>query len=241
MNAIEISKREAKILLLRKQLEDFRGKENGQNENNEEALNKHIEQHNNQIEILGESTKQNLIKRQSMKEQLFENYNKITTIRSSIHDRIESNDLKEHLLLVIKCQFLESQNIQLLLNLQLQAKTISKYDKWYNNILQSGGIPENTYEMLAGEEDLLEDEEEEEAYSDNYEEEEKVESSTENPPPTSKPSNPSIGGVSNANKSNVGSKIPRVGKGSSVRKFNIMNNPYAKKNPYLAQQSKKKK
>lgn len=128
LNAIEISKREAKILLLRTQIEEFQDKENNTEEFDEEALNKHIEQHTNQINILSESTRQNLIKRQTMKEQLFENYNKITKIRSSIHNRVESNEVKEYLLLLIKCQFLESQNVQLLLNLQLQAKTIqSKY------------------------------------------------------------------------------------------------------------------
>lgn len=128
LNAIEISKREAKILLLRTQMEEFQDKENNTEELDYEALNKHIGQHTDQINILSESTRQNLIKRQSMKEQLFENYNKITKIRSSIHSRVESNEVKEYLLLLIKCQFLESQNVQLLLNLQLQAKTIqSKY------------------------------------------------------------------------------------------------------------------
>jgi antitoxin component YwqK of YwqJK toxin-antitoxin module len=102
MNAIEISKREAKILLLQNQAEEDQDKENQLEEQDIETLNKHIEQHHEQIEILSESTKQNLIKRQSMKEQLFDNYNKITTIRSSIHDRIQSNDVKEYLLLIIK-------------------------------------------------------------------------------------------------------------------------------------------
>lgn len=74
MNAIEISKREAKILLLQKQIEELQDKENSEEELNEEGLSKHIDQHNTQIEILSESTKQNLLKRQSMKEQLFDNY-----------------------------------------------------------------------------------------------------------------------------------------------------------------------
>mmetsp|Transcript_34843 Transcript_34843/g.34512 ORF Transcript_34843/g.34512 Transcript_34843/m.34512 type:complete len:100 (-) Transcript_34843:120-419(-) len=99
MNAIEISKREAKILLLQNQVEE--------NENNEddidiEELKKHIEEHQEQIEILSESTKQNLIKRQSLKEQWVEGYNTIMKIRSSIHERIQSDDAKEYLLLVIK-------------------------------------------------------------------------------------------------------------------------------------------
>ena len=37
-------------------------------------INKHIQQQQEQIEILNESTKQNLIKRQSMKQELYENY-----------------------------------------------------------------------------------------------------------------------------------------------------------------------
>jgi hypothetical protein len=102
MNAIEISKREAKVLLLQNQTESDQDKENQLEKQDIEALEKHIKQHHDQIEILSESTKQNLIKRQSMKEQLFDNYNKITKIRSSIHERIQSTDVKEYLLLVIK-------------------------------------------------------------------------------------------------------------------------------------------
>ena len=238
MNAIEISKREAKILLLKKQIDEHKGKENTQEDFDEESFNNHIEQHSNQIEILSESTKQNLLKRQSMKEQLFENYNKITNIRSSIHERIESNDVKEYLLLVIKTQFLESQNVQLLLNLQLQAKTISKYDKYFNNISQNGGIPDDMMEA----DDLLEEEEDEEAYSDNYEEEEKIESSTENNPSAnskraSKNDNSNISMNKGANNK---SKIPKTTKGSNKNKSTLMNNPYFKNNPYIVQQSKKK-
>lgn len=102
MNAIEISKREAKVLLLNKNLEESQEKENYEAGVDIEGIKKHIEQHNSQIEILTEATKQNLIKRQSMKEQLFDNYNKISKIRTSIHSRIESDDVKEYLLLVIK-------------------------------------------------------------------------------------------------------------------------------------------
>jgi hypothetical protein len=102
MNAIEISKREAKVLLLQNQTESDQDKENQLEEQDIEALEKHIKQHHDQIEILSESTKQNLIKRQSMKEQLFDNYNKITKIRSSINTRIQSTDVKEYLLLLIK-------------------------------------------------------------------------------------------------------------------------------------------
>lgn len=80
MNAIEISKREAKILLLNKQIEEWQDKENHTEDYDEESLRSHIEQHSSQIEILTDSTRQNLIKRQSMKEQLFDNYNKITKI-----------------------------------------------------------------------------------------------------------------------------------------------------------------
>jgi len=42
----------------------------------------------------------------------------------SIESRIKAQEVKEFLELVIKNNFLESQNVQLLLNLQLQARTI---------------------------------------------------------------------------------------------------------------------
>jgi hypothetical protein len=67
----------------------------------------------------------NLEKRQSMKGTLYEYYQQIRTIRESISsERIVLPDTKDFLELVIKNNFLESQNVQLLLNLQLQARTI---------------------------------------------------------------------------------------------------------------------
>lgn len=228
MNAIEISKREAKAMLLNKQIEECQDKENRSEDFDEDAFKTHIEQHRSQIEILTEATKQNLIKRQTMKEQLFENYNKITKIRSSIHSRIESDDVKEYLLLVIKCQFLESQNIQLLLNLQLQAKTIAKYDKYFSSNIDN--MP------MIDTEDLLEDEEDEPIDDDDDDyEEDKFESSNESK--SAKVTKPGTG-VPN------GSRIPQVGpnkkQATGVKKSTLINNPYFKKNPYLVQQSKRK-
>lgn len=71
-------------------------------------INKHIQQQQEQIEILNESTKQNLIKRQSMKQELYENYQQIKTIRASIDSRIINQDIRDFLELVIKNNFLES-------------------------------------------------------------------------------------------------------------------------------------
>jgi transcriptional regulator CtsR len=59
-----------------------------------------------------------------MKETLYSNYQQIRNIRDSIESRISNHDVKDYLELVIKNNFLESQNVQLLLNLQLQARTI---------------------------------------------------------------------------------------------------------------------
>ena len=59
-----------------------------------------------------------------MKEDLYLGYQQIRNIRESIDSRIQNNDIKDYLELVIKNNFLESQNVQLLLNLQLQARTI---------------------------------------------------------------------------------------------------------------------
>lgn len=59
-----------------------------------------------------------------MKDNLYENYQDIRKIKDSIEERITNEDIRDFLELVIKNNFLESQNVQLLLNLQLQARTM---------------------------------------------------------------------------------------------------------------------
>lgn len=175
-----------------------------------------------------------------MKEQLFENYNKITKIRASIHERITSDDVKENLLLVIKILFLESQNIQLLLNLQLQAKTIAKYDKYLTNICQNGGMQAESYEGME-EGEINEEEEEEDELSDIDQVEEKIDNLIEIKPMTeAKSSSPDRSAIQNEGKQ-LGSKIPKVKTAIGSKKSTLMNHPYFKKNPYLVQQSKNKK
>mmetsp|Transcript_219 Transcript_219/g.399 ORF Transcript_219/g.399 Transcript_219/m.399 type:complete len:381 (+) Transcript_219:972-2114(+) len=138
INAMEIRKREAKVFLLTKQIEDIDETLQGSSKENLEAsvpsleqmeqekttLERSIRQQQEQILILNQSTEQNLVKRHSMKENLYQNYQQIRNIRDSIEARIENDDAKDYLELVIKNNFLESQNVQLLLNLQLQARTI---------------------------------------------------------------------------------------------------------------------
>lgn len=60
-----------------------------------------------------------MMKRAQMKQELYENYQRIKEIRLSIEKRIENQEVKDYLELMIKNNFLESQNVQLLLNLQL--------------------------------------------------------------------------------------------------------------------------
>ena len=76
MNAMEIRKREAKVFLMTKQIEDNEediqaAKENtiniAQLKEEMNQLTKSIEQQKEQILILNESTKENLVKRHSMK------------------------------------------------------------------------------------------------------------------------------------------------------------------------------
>jgi hypothetical protein len=52
-----------------------------------------------------------------MKEDLFEYYQRVRVIRESIDNRIKNEDVQEYLEQVIKNNFLESQNFQILLNL----------------------------------------------------------------------------------------------------------------------------
>lgn len=52
-----------------------------------------------------------------MKDNLYENYQDIRKIKDSIEQRIQNEDIRDFLELVIKNNFLESQNVQLLLNL----------------------------------------------------------------------------------------------------------------------------
>lgn len=72
------------------------------------SLNKSIQQQNEQILILNESTKQNLLKRQTMKQSLYQNYQGVRNIRDSIETRINNEDIRDYLELVIKNNFLES-------------------------------------------------------------------------------------------------------------------------------------
>jgi hypothetical protein len=46
-----------------------------------------------------------------MKQELYENYQQIKIIRASIDNRIINQDVKDYLELVIKNNFLESQNV----------------------------------------------------------------------------------------------------------------------------------
>lgn len=48
---------------------------------------------------------------------MYENYQDIRNIKDSIVKRIQNEDIRDFLELVIKNNFLESQNVQLLLNL----------------------------------------------------------------------------------------------------------------------------
>lgn len=68
-------------------------------------------QQKEQILILNESTKENLNKRHSMKQSLYQNYQSIRHIRDSIENRIINADIRDYLELVIKNNFLESQNV----------------------------------------------------------------------------------------------------------------------------------
>ena len=131
LNAMEIRKREAKVFLISKQIEENEETLEGVGKENNGAVNvpqvrselmqfkKSIQLQQEQILILNESTKSNLEKRHSMKQALYQNYQQIRGIRDSIEKRIENQDIRDYLELVIKNNFLESQNVQLLLNLQL--------------------------------------------------------------------------------------------------------------------------
>ena len=59
-----------------------------------------------------------------MKETMYENYIQVRQIRENIPKRIAHEDVRDYLELVIKNNFFQSQNVQLLLNLQLQDRSI---------------------------------------------------------------------------------------------------------------------
>ena len=61
-----------------------------------------------------------------MKKELLESYESIRKIRQEIPSKVKHQDTRDYLELIIKNNFLEAQNVQLLLNLQLQARTISQ-------------------------------------------------------------------------------------------------------------------
>jgi len=88
-------------------------------------LKSQIDRQMSKIEILKENTKKNIEKRHSMKNDLLDSYEIVKKIRNEITIKIKVNEVREFLELFIKNNFLESQNIQLLLNLQLQSRTIA--------------------------------------------------------------------------------------------------------------------
>jgi hypothetical protein len=148
MNAIVIKRREAKMVM-------FANAEKPSSAQSEESLAEieelvrgrsgggldlkaQVERQKHKILILKENTKKNISKRQAMKKDLLEAYQFIRTIRNELPEKIKHEDIKNYLelgisfslspsnsVIVIKNNFLESQNVQLLLNLQLQSRTIS--------------------------------------------------------------------------------------------------------------------
>lgn len=117
---MEIRKREAKVFLIGKQIEDIEETLEGSSKENTGSINiksledeqvgleKNIALQQEQILILNQSTKENLVKRHSMKQSLYQNYQQIRNIRDSIEARAENADTKDYLELVIKNNFLES-------------------------------------------------------------------------------------------------------------------------------------
>ena len=129
-NTLEIRKREAKMVFIIKQIEEIDEILNtndsedaitestasmpqlNQLREQKNLMTKQVTQHRQQIDILNESTKANMEKRQSMKQNLYEHYQQIKNIRDSIStDRIKLQDNKDFLELVVKNNFLESQNV----------------------------------------------------------------------------------------------------------------------------------
>lgn len=182
MNAIEIRKCNAKIILFEKQIAEEKTSD-GEPSTTSEIVDQ-LEQHK---EIINESTKQNLIKRQQMKKRFLENYQKIKHIRKTIPNEIENPDVRDYLELLIKNNFLETQNVQLLLNLQLQARTIqdlkhmiTKQQKYINE----NDLDRDDYDELFDDDLEMEGEE--------SEEEEQVKRKASAPPkkPAAKPKKP---------------------------------------------------
>ena len=129
----KIKTREAKLMLLINTLADLMKcnssevtKEiKGDDPQEIKNLKNQIDRQMSKIEILKENTKKNIEKRHSMKNDLLDSYEIVKKIRNEISIKIKVIDVREFLELFIKNNFLESQNIQLLLNLQLQSRTIA--------------------------------------------------------------------------------------------------------------------
>jgi hypothetical protein len=139
MNSIEIKKREAKISIFINSLAEKQGKASEAelsssinldvietDDAESKAAKEQIKRQKEKIMILKENTKKNIEKRQLMKKELLESYEQIRKIRLEIPNKIKHQDIRDYLELVIKNNFLEAQNVQLLLNLQLQARTIAQ-------------------------------------------------------------------------------------------------------------------
>ena len=105
-------------MYLKLQLEDFDDK------TQIKLIEKHVHNHHQHIEVLKEGIISNQEKGLQLKEDLLSNYRRIKKLNKQIKHRIQHKDIQDYLELIIKNNFLESQNVQLLLNLQLRSRTI---------------------------------------------------------------------------------------------------------------------
>ena len=122
---------------------------------------------------------------------------------------------------------MKSQIIQLLLNLQLQSKTIAKYDKYFTHLSENGLISVEAFDAM---DEMMEEEEEEDEYDDDSEEEKSF---------PSDPTPPSTKAAINSNSDPKDNSRMSKMKGNGKSKGNVAN-PYLKKNPYLVKQNKRR-
>jgi hypothetical protein len=144
LNALEIKRRQAEVLLWKKQEESSRAEYINRPQS---AVPPHIRKQFKDIQLLKASTDKNNMRKELMLLQLQENMTRGKLIRASVDARIKFQDKRDFLELLIKNHILEQTNVELELQLQIQEKTIGDLQNLVlaqKKLLEEHGVDDGT-------------------------------------------------------------------------------------------------
>ena len=144
LNALEIKRRQAEVLLWKKQEESSRAEYVNRPQS---AVPPNIRKQFKDIQLLKASTDKNNMRKELMLLQLQENMTRGKLIRASVDTRVRFQDKRDFLELLIKNHILEQTNVELELQLQIQEKIIGDLQNLVlaqMKLLEEHGIDDGT-------------------------------------------------------------------------------------------------